>query len=199
MSFYYRYQVAEMTWSKPWSIIRTIRGSPFLNNSITFAILQGFGSCRVVKERFTKYKIGKDKTSQFFSIGVGKLLRPDDLLLEKIFKYFNNFIKSGWRSRYVIGDFFPLGISFAMLGPIFLKKKLEISAIFAGLKSKVPLYFKVSGVDLLFLPTLTIEQIASQVFDRSVWTLDRHQQGPTRSVLLVIIGWLVTHFSQKWL
>ena len=33
--------------------------------------------------RFTKYDIGKDKTAQFFSIGVGKLLGPDDLLLEK--------------------------------------------------------------------------------------------------------------------
>ena len=27
--------------------------------------------------------------------------------------------------------------------------------------------------------------------------LDRHQPGPIRSVLLVIIGWLVTQFSQK--
>ena len=29
------------------------------------------------------YDIGKDKTAQFFSIGVGKLLGPADLLLEK--------------------------------------------------------------------------------------------------------------------
>ena len=60
------------------------RGSPFLNNGILFAILQRFGNSPVVKERFTKYDIGKDKTSaQFFSIGVGKLLGPADLLLEK--------------------------------------------------------------------------------------------------------------------
>ena len=60
------------------------RGSPFLNNGITFAILQRFGNSPVVKERFTKYDIGKDKASaQFFSIGVGKLLGPADLLLEK--------------------------------------------------------------------------------------------------------------------
>ena len=58
------------------------RGSPFLNNGITFAILQRFGNSPVVKERFTKYDIGKDKTSaQFFSIGVGKLLGSVDLLL----------------------------------------------------------------------------------------------------------------------
>ena len=37
-----------------------------------------------MKKRFTKYHTGKDKTSaQFFSIGVGKLLGPADLLLEK--------------------------------------------------------------------------------------------------------------------
>ena len=29
--------------------------------------------------------------------------------------------------------------------------------------------------------------------------LNRRQRGPIRSVLLVIIGWLVTQFSQKWL
>ena len=86
-----------------------------------------------------------------------------------------------------------------MLGPIFVKKKLKVSAVFTGLKSKVPLYFKEHGVDLLFLPTLTIEQIASQVFDRSVLVLDQHQQGPAISVLLAIIGWLVMWFSQKWL
>ena len=51
---------------------------------MAFAILQRFGNSLVVKERFTKYDIGKDKTSaQFFSIGVGKLLGPADLLLEK--------------------------------------------------------------------------------------------------------------------
>ena len=55
-----------------------------LNNGITFAILQRFGNYLVVKERFTKYDIGKDKTSaQFFSTGVGKLLGLADLLLEK--------------------------------------------------------------------------------------------------------------------
>ena len=60
------------------------RESPFLNNSITFAILPRFGNSRVVKERFTKYDIWKEKTSaQFFSIGVGKLLGQTDLLLEK--------------------------------------------------------------------------------------------------------------------
>ena len=41
----------------------------------------------VVKERWHgkgKYDIGKDKISvKFFSIGVGKLLRPADLSLEK--------------------------------------------------------------------------------------------------------------------
>ena len=46
--------------------------------------MQRFGNSRVVKERFTKYDIGKDKISaQFFSIGIGKLLGPADLLLEK--------------------------------------------------------------------------------------------------------------------
>ena len=60
------------------------RGSPFLNNGVTFAILQKFGKSPVAKERFTKYDIGKDKTSaKFFSIGVGKLLGPIHLLLEK--------------------------------------------------------------------------------------------------------------------
>ena len=29
------------------------------------------------------------------------------------------------------------------------------------------------------------------------YLLDRRQRGPIRSVLLVIIGWLVTQFSQK--
>ena len=66
-----------------------------------------------------------------------------------------------------MGDFFPLGALFAMLGPIFVKKKLKVSAIFNGLKSKAPLFFKEHEVDLLFFLTLTIEQIASQVFDRS--------------------------------
>ena len=33
------------------------RGSPFLNNGITFAILQRFGNSPVVKERFTKYAL----------------------------------------------------------------------------------------------------------------------------------------------
>ena len=55
--------------------------------------------------------------------------------------------------RYVIGDFFPLGILFAMLVPIFVKKKLKVSAIFTGLKSKTPLCFKDHGVRLLFLTT----------------------------------------------
>ena len=71
--------------------------------------------------------------------------------------------------RYVIGDFFPLGILFAMLGPIFVKKKkLKVSAFFPGLKSKTPLCFEEHGVRLLFLPTSTIERMASQVFDKSV-------------------------------
>ena len=66
------------------SIIKTIKGSPFSNNGITFAILQRFGNSLVVKERITKYDTGKDKTSaQFFSISVGKLLGLADLLLEK--------------------------------------------------------------------------------------------------------------------
>ena len=125
------------------------RGSPFLNNGITFAILQRFGNSPVVKERFTKYDIGKDKASaQFFSIGVGKLLGPADLLLEK-----DLMILTISSFGYVIGDFLPLGILFAMLGPIFVKKKLKVSAIFTGLKSKTPLCFKEHGVRLLFLPT----------------------------------------------
>ena len=63
--------------------------------------------------------------------------------------------------RYVIGDFFPLVIIFAMLGPIFVKKKLKVSAIFTGLKSKTPLCFKEDGERSFFLPTLTTEQMAS--------------------------------------
>ena len=55
-----------------------------------------------------------------------------------------------------------------MLGAIFVKKKLKVSPIFTGLKSKTPLCFKEHEVRLLFLPTLTIKQMASQVFDRSV-------------------------------
>ena len=55
-----------------------------------------------------------------------------------------------------------------MLGPIFVKKKLKVSAVFTGLKSKVQLCLKEHGVRLLFLSTMTIERIASQVFDRSV-------------------------------
>ena len=66
-----------------------------------------------------------------------------------------------------MGDFFPLGILFAMFGSIFVKKKLKVSAIFSGLKTKALLFFKEHGVDLFFLPTSTIEKIASQVFDRS--------------------------------
>ena len=31
------------------------------------------------------------------------------------------------------------------------------------------------------------------------YLLDRRQRGLIRSVLLVIIGWLVTQFSRKWL
>ena len=60
-----------------------MKGSLFLNNGITFASLQRFGNSLVVKERFTKWDIGKGRTSaQFFSIGVGKLLEPADLLLK---------------------------------------------------------------------------------------------------------------------
>ena len=58
------------------------RGPPFLNNSITFAILQSFGNYLGVKERFTKMILGK-RSAEFFTIGVGKLLWLDDLLLEK--------------------------------------------------------------------------------------------------------------------
>ena len=55
-----------------------------MNNGITFAILQRFGNSTVVNVRFTKYDFGKDKTTtQFFSIGLGKLLGPHDLFLEK--------------------------------------------------------------------------------------------------------------------
>ena len=39
------------------------RGSSFLNNAITFAILQNFRNCLVVKERFIKYDIGKNTTA----------------------------------------------------------------------------------------------------------------------------------------
>ena len=49
--------------------------------------------------------------------------------------------------------FFPLGILFAILGPIFEKTKLKVSATFTGLKSKA---------------LLCLEKIASQVFNRSV-------------------------------
>ena len=60
------------------------RGLPFLNNGMNFTILQRFGNSPFVMERFTKYDIQKNKPSaQFFSIGVSKLLGPDDLLLEK--------------------------------------------------------------------------------------------------------------------
>ena len=55
-----------------------------------------------------------------------------------------------------------------MLGPIFVKKKLKFSAVFTGLKSKTLLCFKEHGVHVLFLLTLPIQQISSQVFDRSV-------------------------------
>ena len=45
--------------------------------------MQRFGNSPVVKGKFAEYDIGKDKASaQIFSIGVGKLLRLDDLLLE---------------------------------------------------------------------------------------------------------------------
>ena len=67
--------------------------------------------------------------------------------------------------RRVTGDFVPLGILFATLHPIFVKKKLKISSIFTRWKSKTPLCFKEHGVRLLFLPTLTIEPMA---FDRFV-------------------------------
>ena len=107
-------------------------------NVITFSILQRFRNSPGVKERFTKYDIGKKKASaQFFSIGVGKLLRPADLLLEKDLMIL--IISSGGFDGK--NDFFPDGIILAMLGPIFLKKMLKISAIFTGLKSKTPLFF----------------------------------------------------------
>ena len=64
--------------------LKQSRRSSFLNNGIIFAILQRFGNSPIVKKRFTKHDIEKDKTSgQFFSIGVGKLLRLADLSLEK--------------------------------------------------------------------------------------------------------------------
>ena len=65
--------------------------------------------------------------------------------------------------RYVIGDFLPLVILFAMLGPIFLKKTLKVSV-----KIKTSLCFKQHRVRLVFLPTLTIERMASKGFDRFV-------------------------------
>ena len=47
-------------------------------------MLLRIGNSVVVKERFTKYDIGRGKTSaHFFSRGVGNLLGPDNLLLEK--------------------------------------------------------------------------------------------------------------------
>ena len=55
-----------------------------------------------------------------------------------------------------------------MLSPIFVKKKLKVSAIFTVLKRKAPLCFKEHGIGLLFLLTLTKERIASHVFDISV-------------------------------
>ena len=129
-------------------------------------------------ERFTKYDIGKDKTSvQFFSIGVGKLLGPAESLLEKDLMIL--IISSGVVGlkkkhfeillfRYVIGNFLPLGVLFAMLDPKFVKKKSKVSAFSTGLKSKTSLCFREHGVSLLFLPTLIVERMASQVFDRSV-------------------------------
>ena len=38
------------------------RGSPFLNNGMAFTILRRFGNSLVVKERFTKYDIEKEKS-----------------------------------------------------------------------------------------------------------------------------------------
>ena len=70
--------------------------------------------------------------------------------------------------RYVIGDLFSFRNSFCQLGPVFIKKKLKVPAIFTELKSKMPLYFKEHGVRLLFLHTLTIERMASQVFDKFI-------------------------------
>ena len=87
-----------------------------------------------MKKRFTKYHTGKDKTSaQFFSIGVGKLLGPADLLLEK--------------------DLTILTISLGVAG----QKKKDF---------KILSFTYVIGE---ILPTLTIERMASQVFDRSVF------------------------------
>ena len=42
------------------------RGSHFWSNGIIFAILQSFKNFPVVKERFPKQDIGKDKTTNFF-------------------------------------------------------------------------------------------------------------------------------------
>ena len=115
-----------------------------------FGILQRFGNLLIVKERFTKYDIEKDKTSgQFFSIGAGKLLGPADLLLEK-----------------------DLMILMVLSGVVGQKKKdfkiLTFKYVICHMKSKTLLCFKEHGVHVLFLPTLTIQQISSQVFDRSV-------------------------------
>ena len=55
-----------------------------------------------------------------------------------------------------------------MLHAIFVKKILQVLGIFSELKSKASFCFKEHGLDLLFLPKLTIKQIASHVFDRSV-------------------------------
>ena len=98
--------------------------------------MQGYENYLVVKERFTKYDIGKDKTSaQFFSIGVDKLLGPDELLLEKdlmILVSLSGVVS--WKKkdfktlsfRYVMGDFFASGILFSMLGSIFANKMSKI-------------------------------------------------------------------------
>ena len=55
----------------------------------------------------------------------------------------------------------------SIVGPIFVKK-LNVSAIFTVLESKMALCFKKHGIDLLFILALTKERKTSQVFDISI-------------------------------
>ena len=50
------------------SIIKTIKGSPFSNNGITFAILQRFGNSLVVKKELLNMILGKTKHQHNFSV-----------------------------------------------------------------------------------------------------------------------------------
>ena len=58
--------------------------------------------------------------------------------------------------------------------------------------------FQSQPIKIIECPHLSMELPRTHAF--ASWSLlDRHQWGPIRSVLLVIIGWLVMQFSQKWL